>query len=90
MSRLENQQSSDANTHEHESNRGADHTRCLAVQGRCKSCQIWVNKQRQMLNPPVEKVCTMCTVLKPASEFNRDSNCSDGLKVRCTDLSLSS
>ena len=56
------------------------------MQGRCKSCQIWVNKQRQMLKPPVEKTCTMCNVLKPATEFNRDSNCSDGLKVICTQL----
>ena len=34
-----------------------------------------------MLKPPVEKTCTMCNVLKPATDFNRDSNCSDGLKV---------
>ncbi len=53
----------------------------VAPQGRCKACQIWVNKQRQMLKPPVEKTCTMCNVLKPATDFNRDSNCSDGLKV---------
>jgi len=62
----------------------------VVLQGRCKACQIWVNKQRQMLKPPVEKTCTMCNVLKPATDFNRDSNCSDGLKVaaHCNSLQL--
>lgn len=31
--------------------------------------------------PPKQKKCTLCLVVKPATEFNKDNNCSDGLKV---------
>ena len=51
------------------------------TQGRCKECQIAVNQERQRMCPPKQKKCTLCRHVKPATEFNKDNNCSDGLKV---------
>ena len=53
-----------------------------AVQTRCKACNIFVNKQRQIYNPPVEKTCTMCNFRKPVADFWRNNTASgDGYKV---------
>ena len=53
-----------------------------AVQTRCKACETFVNKQRQLYNPPVEKTCTTCRVRKPVADFWRNKTRSiDGYKV---------
>ena len=31
--------------------------------------------------PPKAKLCTLCHIQKAAADFNKDTNCSDGLKV---------
>lgn len=40
-----------------------------------------MNQERQRMCPPKQKTCTLCQVVKPATDFNKDNNCSDGLKV---------